>query len=85
MNWGDWVLVYVAIGAILTLLRLWREYEARQTLSVVVCWPIWCAHYPFYKISRWRQEKARQERISAKVASGEYDADHAREYLSWKG
>ena len=88
MNWPEWVLVYIAVGALIVILRALNQgamRDATDLLSAVFAWPVTLASYPRYKFKNWRDERARQGRITADVASGKTDATWARESLRWRG
>ena len=88
MSWSEWMLVYIAVGALIVILRAVNQgamRDATDLLSAVFAWPVTLASYPPYRFKRWRNERARQARITADVASGETDATWARESLRWRG
>lgn len=59
--------------------------ETLDALANMVLWPLGIVMYKLvWPIYRWRRERARQARITAKVESGAYDVEHARN-LGWKG
>lgn len=87
----------LVVGVLLTLfwlligtgmVAIWRRDLASETLTALlntVLWPAGVvAQGIVWPIYRWRRERARQARLTAKVESGEYAVEHARN-LGWKG
>lgn len=79
--------MWMVIGA--GVVSAWRRDLAAETWTALlncVCWPaglvVQLVIAPIY---RRRRERARQQRITAKVESGQYAADYARDQLGWKG
>lgn len=77
---------WLLIGA--GVVALWRRDLMSETFTALfncLSWPVGVVvQWVIWPLVKRRKERARQERLSAKVASGEYAEVHARN-LGWKG
>lgn len=80
------LLVFQLLG--IAALALWRRdlvTETASALTNMLTWPVGVVMQGIvWPIYRRRRERERQARITAKVQSGEYAVEHARN-LGWKG
>jgi hypothetical protein len=79
-----WMWLMIGAGVV----ALWRRDLMSETFTALfncLAWPAGVVvQWVLAPLHRRRKERARQERLSAKVASGEYAEVHARN-LGWKG
>lgn len=91
--WWEWMVA----GSLLTLAWLWVGFftvvifrgdlqeDTAAALFNTMFWPLGVfMQGVWWPIHKRRRERARQARITAKVESGEYAVEHARN-LGWKG
>lgn len=71
--------------ATISMIRPDLVEETKDAIINTWLWPAGLVATAVWKLVKRRDERQRQERISAKVASGEYAPDWARTYLKWNG
>lgn len=88
MLWGALALLGWQLCG-LAFIWAWRPrvaIDAAEALQNMMLWPAGVVmQFVVWRYVRHRKEWARQQRITEKVASGEYDAGWALRSLNWKG
>lgn len=88
MLWGALALLLWQVLGI-AFLRVWRKdlaVEAATGLTNMLLWPAGIvAQGIVWPIYRRRRERARQARLTQRVAEGKLDPDFARRSFNWKG
>ncbi len=87
MNWSEWVLIFIAVGFVVTYLRSLRYRQNRDYLDAIAAtflWPISLLSYFPYKYKKIRDERRRQAHITQNVREGKYTAEWAHDHMTWK-